>query len=221
MPGFEGKLELEHDENFLTFDFASLNYTNSHKNKYRYRMMGLDPDTVLAGTRRIASYTNLKPGKYTFWVTGSNNEGVWNTEGTSLDILIHPPWSRSILATVFYVILFISLVLAIIRWRTWKLLKDREVLEQLVKQRTRDIEEKDQHIMEMDRMKTRFFANISHEFRTPLTLIISPLEEIIAPRSQGDPELRKLEIIHRNSQRLLSLVNQLLDLRLSLKGCRT
>jgi signal transduction histidine kinase/DNA-binding response OmpR family regulator len=212
LPGKEGKVELEHHENFLTIEFAALNYTNSQKNQYRYRMIGLDPDTVFAGSRRIVSYTDIKPGNYTFWVTGSNNDGVWNPDGTSLDIIIHPPWSKTGLAIALYIILFITGVLGIIRWRTWKLLNDRKILEHQVKQRTRDIEEKDQHILEMDRMKTRFFANISHEFRTPLTLIISPLEEIIRRRKKGDPELKKLGIIHRNSQRLLNLVNQLLDL---------
>jgi len=212
LPGTEARVELEHDENFLTLEFAALNYSNSHKNQYRYRMIGLDPDTVSAGTRRYASYTNMKPGNYTFWITGSNNDGIWNPQGTTLEILIHPPWWRSDLVIGLYILLFITGLLGIIRWRTWKLLNDRKILEQQVKQRTHDIEEKDRHILEMDRMKTRFFANISHEFRTPLTLIISPLEEIIARRKQDDPELKKLGIIRRNSQRLLSLVNQLLDL---------
>lgn len=212
IPGREGRLELEHNENFLTFEFAALNYTNSHKNQYRYRMIGLDPDTVFAGTRRSASYTDMKPGSYTFWVTGSNNDGIWNPAGSSMEILIHPPWSKTGLAIGLYILLCITGVLGIIRWRTWKLLNDRKNLEQQVQHRTRDIEERDQHILEMDRMKTRFFANISHEFRTPLTLIISPLEEIISRRKRGDPELKKLGIIRRNSRRLLSLVNQLLDL---------
>lgn len=212
IPEANGRLELKHHENFLTLEFAALNYSNSPKNQYRYRMIGLDQDTIHAGTRRYASYTDMKPGSYTFWVSGSNNDGIWNPEGISLDILIHPPWSRSSLAFGIYVILILSVVLGIIRWRTWKLINDRKILEEQVKQRTQVIEEKDRHILEMDRMKTRFFANISHEFRTPLALIISPLEEIIARRKQGDPELKKLGVIQRNSQRLLSLVNQLLDL---------
>jgi len=208
----EGQLELKHNENFLSFQFASLNYSNSQKNQYRYCMIGLDPDTVFAGTRRTASYTDIKPGKYTFWVTGSNNDGVWNPAGTSLDITIHPPWSKSNLAIGLYVILFFAGIMGLIRWRTWKLLNDRKILEKQVRERTRVIEEKDRHILEMDRMKTRFFANVSHEFRTPLTLILSPLEEIISRRKAGDPELKKLRVIRRNGQRLMGLVNQLLDL---------
>lgn len=208
----EGVLELKHNENFLTFEFAALNFTNSQKNQYCYRMLGLDPDTIFSGTRRTASYTDMKPGKYTLWVNGSNNDGIWNPEGSSIDIIIHPPWSRSALAIAMYMLLFIILVVGIIKWRTWKLLKDRKNLEWQIKQRTRDIEEKDQHILEMDRMKTRFFTSISHEFRTPLTLIISPLKDIISRKNQNDPELKNLEVIYKNSQRMLSLVNQLLEL---------
>jgi signal transduction histidine kinase/DNA-binding response OmpR family regulator len=206
------QIELRHTENFLTFEFAALNFTNSQKNQYRYRMIGLDPDTVEAGLRRTASYTDIKPGTYTFWVTGSNNDGFWNPEGKSVEITIRPPWSRSGLAIGLYVLLFITAVMGIIRLRTWKLINDRKVLEKQVRERTRLIEEKDRHILEMDRMKTRFFANVSHEFRTPLTLILSPLEELISRRKPGDPEMRKLGVIRRNSMRLLDLVNQLLDL---------
>ena len=211
-PISEGNVELKHNENFLTFEFAALNFTNSHKNQYRYRMIGLDPDTVFAGSRRSATYTDMKPGTYTFWVTGSNNDGIWNPQGSSLEILIHPPWSQTGLAIGLYMLLFIFGVLGIIRWRTLKLVKDRRNLELQVKERISDIEARDKHILEMDRMKTRFFANISHEFRTPLTLIINTLDEIVSKRKQKDPELTKLGIIQRNSQRLLSLVNQLLDL---------
>ncbi|MGW8315006.1 MAG: two-component regulator propeller domain-containing protein [Bacteroidales bacterium] len=205
-------LELKHDENFISFEFAALNYSNSHKNQYRYCMTGLDPDTVFAGDRRAASYTDIKPGRYTFWVTGSNNDGIWNPRGTSMEIIIHRPWRQSELAIGLYILIFIFGVLGIIRWRTWKLLNDRKTLEQLVNERTSVIEEKDRHILEMDRMKTRFFANISHEFRTPLTLILSPLEELMSRREATDPEYKKLGVIRRNGKRMLNLVNQLLEI---------
>ena len=206
------ELELKYNENFISFEFAALNYTNSHKNQYKYRMIGLDPDTVYAGTRRFADYTDMKPGDYTFWVTGSNNDGIWNKEGVSLHIIIHPPWWRSRLAYSLYIVLVVLMVLGFVRRRTWRLRKDKEELEKQVKERTREIEEKDFHILEMDRMKTRFFANISHEFRTPLTLILSPLEEIMANKSSKDKDYNKFGIIRRNGLRMLDLVNQLLDL---------
>jgi signal transduction histidine kinase/ligand-binding sensor domain-containing protein/AraC-like DNA-binding protein len=206
------KLELKYNENFISFEFAALNYTNSHKNRYKYRMIGLDPDTIFAGTKRLAEYTELKPGKYTFWVTGSNNDGVWNSEGVSLDIVVYPPWWGSKLAYGIYLLLLFSFIVLFINWRTRKLRKDKEELEKQVKERTSDIEERDFHIIEMDRMKTRFFANISHEFRTPLTLILSPLEELLLKNRNRDGDFNKLTSIRRNGLRLLDLVNQLLDL---------
>lgn len=206
------EIELNYNENFISFEFAALNYTNSHKNQYKFRMIGLDPDTVYAGTRRFTEYTDMEPGEYKFWVTGSNNDGVWNEEGVSLPIIIHPPFWRSGMAYVLYSLFVIFMVGGFVRWRTLKLRRDKEKLEKQVKERTRKIEEKDFHILEMDRMKTRFFANISHEFRTPLTLILNPLQELISNKSYNIRDREKLSAIHRNGIRLLDLVNQLLDL---------
>jgi signal transduction histidine kinase/ligand-binding sensor domain-containing protein/AraC-like DNA-binding protein len=205
-------LDLKYNENFISFEFAALNYTNSHKNRYKYIMTGLDPDTIYAGTRRFAEYTDLKPGEYTFWVTGSNNDGVWNKYGVSLDIVVHPPWWKSRLAYGIYFLTLILSVTGLVNRRTRKLRKDKEELERLVKERTHDIEERDIHILEMDRMKTRFFANISHEFRTPLTLIISPLEELLSDIKKDDKNYKKLTAVKQSGLKLLSLVNQLLDL---------
>jgi len=207
-----GEIELKYNENFISFEFAALNFTNSHKNRYKYKMTGLDPDTVYSGTRRFADYTDMKPGDYTFWVTGSNNDGIWNEKGVSLHIVIHPPWWRSRLAYSLYIVFVILMVSGFIRWRTWSLRKDKEELEKQVRERTREIEEKDFHILEMDRMKSRFFTNISHEFRTPLTLILSPLEKIMADKNSKDKDYNELGVIRRNGLRLLDLVNQLLDL---------
>ena len=206
------KIELRHDQNFLSFEFAALNYTNSSKNQYRYRMIGLDPDTVFSGTRRFAEYAGMKPGKYTFWVTGSNNDGIWNEEGVSLHIIIHPPWYKSRLAYGLYILVALLLITGFIQWRTYRLRKEKERLEKQVKERTHEIEEKDRHILEMDKMKTRFFANISHEFRTPVTLILNPVEEMISGKATKIKDHVKLGIIRRNGIRLLELVNQLLDL---------
>ena len=206
------ELELKHDENFISFEFVALNYTNSHKNQYKYCMIGLDRDTVYAGTRRFADFTDMKPGEYTFWVTGSNNDGVWNKEGVSLDIIIRPPWWGNDLAFFIYIIFITFLVIAFVKWRTWRLRREKESLELLVKERTREIEEKDYHILEMDRMKTRFFANVSHEFRTPLTLILSPVKVLMNKKKRKAKGYKKLGLIYRNGLRLLDLANQLLDL---------
>ena len=89
---FTKDIKLTYDKNFLSFEFAALNYFNSQRNQYAYKMEGVDKDWIYSGTRRYASYPNLSPGEYTFKVKGSNNDGVWNESGTSLSIIITPPW---------------------------------------------------------------------------------------------------------------------------------
>lgn len=207
-----GSLRLKHDENFISFEFAALNYTSTSKNQYKYMMKGLDRDTVYSGTNRNAEYTDLRPGKYTFWVTGSNNDGVWNPEGISVSLVVRPPWWMSRLAYIVYGILSMLLIALFTRWRTYRLTREKELLEAQVRERTREIEEKDARLMQIDRIKTRFFANISHEFRTPITLIINPAEEMLATGDLSEADTKKLSVIHRNGKRLLDLVTQLLDL---------
>ena len=130
------RIELYHNQNFLAFEFLALNFSNASQNQYRFRMEGLDPDWVEAGTRRYAEYRDLKPGEYTFRVLGSNDDGVWNQEGASLGIIIHPPWYGTLLAYIIYIILAAAAIYGFIRWRTWRLRKDKELLEQQVNART-------------------------------------------------------------------------------------
>jgi signal transduction histidine kinase/ligand-binding sensor domain-containing protein len=132
-------IRLPFRQNFLSFEYVALNYLIAEKNQYRYMMEGLDENWVEAGTRRFAEYRDLKPGEYTFRVIASNEDGLWNEEGTSIGIIINPPWYRTVLAYFIYGILFVAAIYTFIRWRTWRLLKDKEILEGEVKQRTRQI----------------------------------------------------------------------------------
>jgi signal transduction histidine kinase/ligand-binding sensor domain-containing protein/DNA-binding response OmpR family regulator len=205
-------LDLAWNENFIEFKFAALDYTIPEKNRYKYFMEGVDSDTVYAGTSRNAVYRNLKPGKYTFWVTGSNNDGVWNQAGTRLRVTIHPPWYQSAAARSSYAAAFLLLVFAYIRWRTESVRKEKKALEKEVALRVAEIRQKNEQILEMEQMKTRFFTDVSHEIRTPLSLISGPLDALIKQR-HPDPKTKEwLTLIRRNSQRLLQLVNQLLDI---------
>lgn len=205
-------LDLSYEENFIAFEFAALDFTAPEKNQYKYFMEGLDTDTVYSGTKRTAEYRNMKPGKYTFWVTGSNNDGIWNPDGITLDIRIHPPWYRSGVAQSGYVAFMILLVLGYVRLRTERLKKDKLALEAQVAERTSEIRQKNKQILEMEGMKTRFFTNVSHEIRTPLSLITGPLESLMKKDQEDETSYKWLSMIKRNSQRLLQLVNQLLDI---------
>jgi signal transduction histidine kinase len=143
-------IELSYKQNFLAFEYLALNYSNAEQNQYRYKMEGLDKDWVEAGTRRYAEYRDLNPGAYTFRVLGSNDDGVWNEEGASLGIIIHPPWYRTMLAYILYVILVAVAIYVIIQWRTFRLRKDKEILEKQVKERTKTIEEQKGEIMDVN-----------------------------------------------------------------------
>lgn len=198
---FGKEIHLSHSENFLSFEFAALSYVNSEKNEYAYKMEGVDKDWVYSGTRRYASYPNLDPGDYVFRVKGSNSDGVWNEDGTSIAIIISPPWWKTWWAYSAYALIFIFSLYGIRRYEMNRLkLKDKVKMDEAV------LKEKE----ETDKMKSMFFANISHEFRTPLTLILGPAEKISSKTSEDI--VKDANIIKRNSRRLLQLINQLLDL---------
>ena len=205
-PLFDGPLEateqmtLPHGLNF-TLKFAALNYINSHKNQYRYQLEGFDKDWIESGTERTATYTNLDEGSYEFRVLGSNNDGVWNQEGTSLNIVILPPWYRTWWAYSLYALAVLALL-----FLGYKQITQRERLKSQVKLEQLEVEK----VKELDSMKTQFFANVSHEFRTPLTLIMGPLKQMKEGSYNGDMS-RVINVMFRNSQRLLNLINQLLD----------
>jgi len=149
------KIELTYNQNFLSFEFAALCYSNPGKNQYKYKMEGLDKDWVEAGTRRFSEYRDLKPGKYVFRVQGSNNDGIWNEEGTSIEIIINPPWWKTKLAYALYVIAIIFIIYAYIKFRERKLQKDKKVLEVKVKERTAEIVRQKNEIQEKNEELTQ------------------------------------------------------------------
>ena len=194
---------LEHEQNVFSFEFAALDYHNPQKNKYAYIMEGVDPDWVYTdASRRFASYTNLDPGDYIFRVKGSNNDGIWNEEGTSIKVIILPPWWRTNWAYAVYTLIF-ALTLYTLRTYDQKRQRLKHELE-LEHVHAEKLEE-------VDQMKSRFFANISHEFRTPLTLIKGPVKQIMDGEFTGNL-IEQCKMIFHNSDRLLTLINQILDL---------
>ena len=196
------EISLPYNENFISFEFAALSYISSERNQYAYMMEGLDKDWVYSGTRRYASYSNLDPGEYIFRVKGSNNDGVWNEAGTSILIIISPPWWKTTLAYILYSILILSII-----YFTWEMQVKRIRISHEYEMSKFEAEK----LHEVDKIKSRFFTNISHEFRTPLTLILGPVKKIIGKIT--DEKIKdELKVVHKNANRLLSLVNQLLDI---------
>ncbi len=199
---FSHGIRLSHNDNFISFEFAALSYVSPERNQYAYMMEGLDKDWVYSGTRRYASYPNLEPGEYIFRVKGSNNDGVWNEAGTSISLIISSPWWKTTWAYILYSLLVLSGM-----YSTWRMQVKKMRMAHEYEMGRLEAEK----LHEVDEMKSRFFANISHEFRTPLTLVLGPIKQIIQ-RTKEDDTREDLRVVHKNATRLLGLVNQLLDI---------
>lgn len=192
------QLELSHEQNLLTFEFGVMNFTNSAKNQYRHRLEGVDDRWVDAGTNRFANYTQLPPGRYQFQMMGSVDGEIWSKPVT-LGIWVRPPVYQTWWAYLLYIV-----IVLVVSWQLYRFQTQRLLLQQQVK-----FEQKEaSRLAELDTLKTQFFTNISHEFRTPLTLILGPLTDM----KQRFPGEQLVELMERNGQRLLGLINQLLDL---------
>jgi signal transduction histidine kinase/DNA-binding response OmpR family regulator/ligand-binding sensor domain-containing protein len=205
-------LRLNHKQKQFTIEFAALNFIASNRNKYKYKLEGYDSDWIFLGNTRSVTFRNLKAGDYIFKVKSANSQNVWNETATELAIFIKPPFWQTWYAITFYVLLVIGIVL-IIRWNAVKQV-----------QLTKNLElEKMQHAQDqqISEMKFQFFTNISHEFKTPLTLIFAPVKELTEGESSKElPEnvRHKLQVVQRNVNRLMSLINQLLDFRKAESG---
>lgn len=193
---------LEYDQNMLTFEFTALDFSAPEKNQYRYRLEGFDDDWIQAGTNRYATYTNLSAGEYTFHVQGSNSDGYWNTEGASIRLTVRPPFWKTWWASMLYVGALGGILLALLRFERYRM---------KLKNTVRMKEMQAERLEEMNQLRSRFFANISHEFRTPITLILGPIDQLLK-RVTTSEDRSRLEMVRRNAVRLLRLVNQLLDL---------
>lgn len=203
------KIKLTHNQNDFSFDFVALGYSNSKKNLYAYKLEGFDSDWNYIGNKKTATYTNINPGDYIFYVKASNSSGVWGTVAKKVRLHIKKPIWATWWAYLAYVIILLMATLAI---RKYSLLraKDRSQLRQERLDR--------EHVEEVNRLKLQLFTNISHDFRTPLTLIIGPLKRLIDKNQTNDDLQKQLSSMYRNATILLQLINQLLDFRKSESG---
>jgi ligand-binding sensor domain-containing protein/signal transduction histidine kinase/DNA-binding response OmpR family regulator len=201
--GYTKMITLDYDKANFTISFAIPNYIRSKNNQYSYRLTGLENNwTTTKNTEAIFAIQN--PGTYVFEVRGANNDGVWNSTPTSLTVVVKPaPW-RSIWAFLLYGIT-IGLGLYGLIWimKSKARLKQKLELEYLESKR----------IEENNIAKLDFFTNISHEFRTPLTLILGPLQQILANYNGTNEMYKKLLVIEGSANHLLSLINRLMDFR--------
>jgi ligand-binding sensor domain-containing protein/signal transduction histidine kinase/DNA-binding response OmpR family regulator len=198
------QITLSYDQSDFSIEFAALNFTVPEKNQYAYMLGGFNKDWNYIGYERKATYTNLNPGEYIFRVIGSNNDGVWNKKGTSLKIIINPPFWKTRLAYILYL-----LIIAGILYYIYKEIKARERLKNEILFQKLTAEKME----ELNQMKLNFFTNISHELRTPLSLIIDPVRKIITEEISVSQTKALGNLVFKNATRLSNLVNQLLDFR--------
>jgi signal transduction histidine kinase/DNA-binding response OmpR family regulator len=197
------QLTLPYDEATLSIDFVALEYSMPDKIQYAYYLEGWDKDWIYPGQVKTASYNRIHEGSYTLRIKSTNAEGIWNKQETILKIIVLPPWYRTWWAWLFYVCAAAFFIWLFIRYN------DRQTkLEYEVKLAHLDAEKE----KELTEKKISFFTHISHEFRTPLTLIINPLKDLVNGKNKGEED-KGISMIYRNARRLLSLADQLLLFR--------
>lgn len=198
------EITLTYDQSVVTFEFTALSYLRPENNQYAYILEGFDKNWSYVDNKRSVTFTNLPEGDYVFRVKGSNNDGVWNEEAAALAITVLPPPWKTWWAFVIYAIA-ISCGFWLIRYNALKGIKLKHTLklEQLETERLKDVH----------KLKLEYFTDVSHEFRTPLTLIVSPLEEIMESGKPGKWMRKRLKVMYLNCKRLLHLIDQVLEVQ--------
>jgi signal transduction histidine kinase/ligand-binding sensor domain-containing protein/CheY-like chemotaxis protein len=213
LPASDRPLTLEHDDRLVTFDFAALDFISPTNNRYLYRLEGFDPDWVQAGGMHRATYTNLDAGEYVFRVRATNANGVWSREDLTIPVHVAAaPWN-TLTARMMYVAT-VLLILGLL-WRLQRKKRQRELdhnreLEQMVRVRTHELEERNHQLQEMSRAKSDFVARMNHELRTPMNGVLGMSELLLD--THLDPVQRRFgEGIHRSADSLLAIVDDVLD----------
>ncbi|MEN0051235.1 MAG: histidine kinase dimerization/phospho-acceptor domain-containing protein, partial [Bacteroidota bacterium] len=199
---FTDEIVLPFSKNNITLEFAALEFTASNKNKYRYYLEGTESEWQNETIDNRATYLNLPPGRHAFWIKAANGDGIWSEEITELWITIRPPWYRTWWAYLGYLLFLIASIGLVISFLQHRLRLQHKV----------DLEQKEaERLRELDSFRSRLYTNITHEFRTPLTVMLGTNQQLSA--TENNPERRrKFGLIRRNGNNLLELINQLLDL---------
>jgi signal transduction histidine kinase/DNA-binding NarL/FixJ family response regulator len=234
------EIMLSYKDNMISFEFAALDYTLSEKNQYAYMMEGVEKDWVYSGIRRFVTYTHLEPGTYIFKVKGSNNDGVWNEEGTSVKIIITPPLWETWWFRIFGAALLVGGMLGGFYVRVRTINAQKRYLETQINERTKDLKKANEQLrreitereqMEIDlqhakdeaeeaqrvaesanRAKSEFLANMSHELRTPLNAILGYAQIFSLDENLTEKQRDAMSTVQRSGKHLLSMINDILDL---------
>lgn len=199
----EQNVAYKFNRNTVTFTFSSLHFSQPERNSYKYQLVNYDKEWIDAENSNTAHYTNLPPNDYTFKVISSNYDGVWNTTPATFSFTINKPWYATNLAKIIYLILGLLSAFALywyLKWR-WQM-----------KMQLQFEHEETNRLKKLDEFKTKLYTNISHEFRTPLTLISGPIDNQLAKPELSKIDKKELQLVKQNADRLVLLVDQMLDL---------
>lgn len=201
----KSSLDLRHEDKSISLEFAALHYANPAGNKYAYMLEGFDKDWIYTdASKRVATYSNLSAGDYIFKVKASNSDGIWMESPTTLAIAVAPPIWASTAAYVVYTLVFMLLLyLFYYAIRRYTKLKSKLAYEAILHEKERELHES----------KVQFFTNISHEIKTPLSLILSPIQQLKGWGKENAQVQDQLQTMENNGNRLLKTVHQLLDIR--------
>ncbi|MVM33177.1 response regulator [Spirosoma sp. HMF4905] len=196
------EVTLNYQNTVFTIGFTALHFANPSANTFAYRLQGFDKDWITTtSANRTATYTNLDPGTYQFFVKATNNAGEWSSQPAQLIVTILPPPWKTGWAIAFYVLLFNGLLFGFIRYI---LSQSRQRQQLLYEQRERE------QLQKLEQAKLQFFTDVSHEFRTPLSLIVGPVNDLQQVDNLPPVVQQKISLIRRNSQKLLHLIDELM-----------
>jgi len=212
-------LVLNHKVQSFTIEFAALEFTNPENNQYQYKMEGVSDKWIEIGTRSFVPFFALPRGEYTFWVKGSNNDGLWNEQPIGLSITVLPPWWRSYLAYSVYLIILLLGIVAYIKMREKRLTQEKILLEKKVAERTLQIEEqnriivsKNEELNQLNRTKDKFFSIIGHDLGNHFNIIVGFSELLLSNFKKMDAKklAYHLSNIHNSSKHANDLLGNLL-----------
>lgn len=209
-------LKLNYLQNNFVISFSAMHFANPLKCKYRYMLAGYDKDWVYTdGKNPTATYNNLDYNDYNFIVEASNNDEIWSNDQAKIKIIITPPWWKSLLAKIIYFVFFMAGLLSIYIYQArWYRLKRELAIREINEKKTAEMHKQRE---ELYNQQLQFFTNISHEFRTPLTLILGPLESLINDARNASLN-SSLQLMFRNVKRLVNLINELMNFKKAADG---